>query len=64
MSDLLKASDVAKLLGCSTSSIWRWSKQGLLRPRRVGRGCTRWVLAEVKALIASAPTAKSGLNGV
>lgn len=48
---LLTVNQVATIFGVATSSIWRWVTQGVLpQPIRLG-GRTRWVEAEIRAVI-------------
>lgn len=51
---LVSDKEVADLLGCCRSSVWRLSTRGLLAdPVRIGR-MTRWKLEDVERLIANA----------
>ena len=51
---LLTVLDVAKVLHCGTSTVWRWAKEDKIpRPIHIG-GSTRWKLAEILAVIAAA----------
>jgi len=48
---LVNLPTVERLLGVSTSTVWRWSRQGLLAPIRIG-GATRWRLGNIRAISA------------
>ena len=51
---LLTVFDVAKILHCGTSTVWRWAKEEKIpRPIHIG-GSTRWKLAEILAVITAA----------
>lgn len=55
---LLTDKQVASRFGVARSSIWRWAKQGVLpEPIEVG-GRTRWVEAEINAVIERAKAAR------
>lgn len=44
--------DVAKLLGISRMTVWRWTKAGRLpQPRKLGAHTTRWDSLEVMEAI-------------
>lgn len=44
--------DVAKVLGVTRMTVWRWSKAGTLpKPRKLGANTTRWDAVEVQAAI-------------
>jgi prophage regulatory protein len=52
---LVSASEAAKLLGMSTSSIFRRVQEGYLpAPIKLGPRCSRWRLSEIKAVIEKA----------
>lgn len=42
---------VAKILGCSVSTVWAWVKKGYLpKPHRVGSRFSYWIRAEIEAI--------------
>ena len=44
--------DIAKALGISRMTVWRWTKAGRLpQPRKLGGKTTRWDSVEVMAAI-------------
>ena len=44
--------EIAKALGISRMSVWRWTKAGRLpQPRKIGANSTRWDSVEVMAAI-------------
>lgn len=44
--------EVAKALGVSPATIWRWAKAGRIpQPRKLGENSTRWDSREVQAAI-------------
>jgi len=48
-SSFLKVEQVAAHYGVSVASIWRWKREGdFPAPFNVGRGCTRWRLADIE----------------
>lgn len=52
---LLRVSDVAKILSVGVSSVWRLARNGQLpAPIRVG-GSTRWRRTDIEALIYRTP---------
>jgi len=55
---LLRAAEVAEMVGCSASTIWRWtSEREFPQPIRLG-GSTRWVSTEVEQHIVRAKSAR------
>lgn len=46
----LRNKEVAAILGCGRSTIWRWVKErpGFPQPRREGTRCTYWLAEEVE----------------
>ena len=51
---LLSVKDVALLLGCGTSTIWRWARNGVLpRPLRIA-GVSRWKIEDVLSIVIEA----------
>jgi excisionase family DNA binding protein len=52
----LSVDEVAKLVGCGTSTIWSRAKDGLIpKPYKFGT-LTRWKLTEIEAAFAPVPT--------
>ncbi len=52
-SALLDAKEIAALLGCSTNSVWRNAKAGILpRPIKLGPQSTRWPVGAIRAYLA------------
>ena len=54
---LLRVGDVAKLLGISAPTVWRWAREGKLpKPMKITRRITVWkkteVIPYVEALLA------------
>ena len=49
-SALLPLSAVENLFGINTSTVWRWSRSGILHPVRVGN-TTRWPLGHLREVI-------------
>jgi excisionase family DNA binding protein len=48
---LLRVDEVAAILGCSASTVWRWSADKKLpQPLKLGH-TTRWPSSEIEALI-------------
>ena len=55
---LLTDREVAAILGCSRSSLWRWAADGTVpRPLRIG-GMSRWRQSDIKGLIDQAAEAR------
>ena len=52
----LRSKDAAALLGISQSTLWRWSKNGLLHPIRIGQRVTVWKRSELEELLNSSNT--------
>ena len=48
---LITVKEVAELLGCSVSTVWRRVKKGLLPPPIRMLGMTRWSLCEINTVI-------------
>ena len=49
---------VARLLGTSPSTVWRWTGAGRLpQPAKLSPGCTRWRVAEVRDAISKLASA-------
>jgi predicted DNA-binding transcriptional regulator AlpA len=50
---LLTDHEVAALLGVSRATVWNWTRgnDGFPQPRRLSRGATRWMRAEIIAWI-------------
>lgn len=52
---LLRARDVANLLGTSETTVWRYTQQGHLpAPIKLGNNMTRWRDDEISAIIQNA----------
>ena len=47
----IRDKEVAAILGCGRSTVWRWVKErpGFPQPRREGTRCTYWIRSEVEA---------------
>ena len=43
----LRAKDAAKYLGIAESTLWRWTKEGLLKATKIGYRVTVWELLEL-----------------
>ena len=51
--ELLKDRDVAKMLGVAISTVWHYSKTGVIpEPMKIGHS-TRWVRAEIEEVLHS-----------
>ena len=60
-SQILRTSDLARLLRVSRTTIWRWAKTGHFpAPIKLGPGVTGWRASDVEAWIASRPDSASG----
>jgi predicted DNA-binding transcriptional regulator AlpA len=47
---LMTAPEVAAYFGCNVSSVWRWTRNGVLpKPVKIA-GLTRWRRSEIEAL--------------
>jgi len=58
------AKDIARILGISTATLWRYSSSGRLGPKPIplSNGCTRWRVDEIKDWVeAGCPDRKSWL---
>ena len=56
--DLLSAKDVAKHLGISRSTVWRFVAAGKLpQPIKISDRCSRWKATDLERLIEQAHTA-------
>lgn len=43
--------DLAQMLGVSRTTIWRWSKTGIIpQPIKITPGCSRWKLSDIPLL--------------
>ncbi len=52
--ELIRDEEVAKLLSCGKSTVWRWAAEGTIsKPVKIG-GATRWLRSEIEAAISSA----------
>lgn len=46
----IRVKEVAALLGCSVSTVWAWSKRGIIpAPQRVGPRFTYWLRSDIEA---------------
>lgn len=61
----LTVDELARLLGCSSRSIWKWASEGTFpKPIRLGGSrAVRWIRADVEAHLA-AQKVTAGLDGV
>ena len=51
MTKYISADQLADRYGVNRSTIWRWTKRGLLsKPVRLSDQCTRWRLDEIEKL--------------
>lgn len=51
---LIRDEDVAKMLGCGKSTVWRWAAEGVIpKPVKIG-GLSRWLASEIEALVGKA----------
>lgn len=62
---VLRTAEVAKKLGVSRASLWRWHRAGHFpSPRVLGQGPTRpvhgWLESDVEAWLSSRPTLDAG----
>lgn len=54
---IYRAADLARLLGCSVASVYRWTAAGQLPARRqLGPSATGWLAAEIRDWLTSRPT--------
>lgn len=48
----MRPKEAAAFLGCGISTLWRWTKQGLLpEPQRIGARFTYWRREDLEAFI-------------
>ena len=60
-SQILRPSNVARLLGVSRTTLWRWTKAGHLPPPiKLGPGVTGWRASDIDAWVASRSDPASG----
>jgi prophage regulatory protein len=53
-SRIVRANELAELLGISRTTLWRWERQGRIpKKRRVGPNVTGWLASEIDAWWAS-----------
>ena len=46
----LRDKDLAKRYSIGRSTVWRWSRKGLLpAPVQLSGGCTRWLISDIEA---------------
>ncbi len=48
---LLTVGQVAGLLGCGQSTIWRWRKEGKFPQPLAINGTTRWLLSDIEEFV-------------
>lgn len=59
MKRLIRDTEAAEILGCSRSTLWRRVKDGTIpQPLKIG-GMTRWHIADIEAVIATAIQARA-----
>lgn len=47
----IRVKTVARILGCSVSTVWAWVKKGYLPPpRKVGTRFSYWLKSEIEAI--------------
>lgn len=50
----IRVKEVAALLGCSVSTVWSWTKRGIIpAPQRVGSRFTYWLRSDIEAVAIS-----------
>ena len=50
----IRVKEVAALLGCSVSTVWAWSRRGIIpAPQRVGARFTFWLRSDIEAVATS-----------
>lgn len=50
----IRVKEVAALLGCSVSTVWSWTKRGIIpAPQRVGPRFTYWLRSDIEAVATS-----------
>ena len=55
---VIRAADLAKMLGVARVTLWRWSRKGHLPlPIKLGPGVTGWRRADIELWLAQRPTA-------
>ncbi len=62
---IIRPSELARLLGVSRATLWRWSRDGILPPKRqIGPNVTGYFPEELEQWLASRPELKSrGIEG-
>lgn len=51
---LLSDHEVAEMLSCARSTLWRWAAEGVVpKPIKIG-GTSRWRMSDIEAVIAKA----------
>ena len=56
----LRDTDLAKRYSVSRSTVWRWTREGLLpNPVQLSHACSRWRLDEIEACDAERDSGKS-----
>lgn len=56
---LLNVDEVAQVLGCARSTVWRWARCGIIAPPLRIFGSSRWRPADLHAVIQSAEEART-----
>ena len=47
----LRAKQVAQALAVSIPTVWRWTREGKLRGRKLGQRVTVWLASDVQAFL-------------
>jgi len=56
----LRIAEVAKKLGVSRTTIWRWERQGYLPPKRqIGPNIVGWLESDIQEFASSRPKVRS-----
>lgn len=60
--DLITIAQIAAMLACSKSTIWRWLSEGRDFPRPIvlGPQCYRWVREEIEKWLSERPRTRAG----
>ena len=60
----IRVKEVAALLGCSVSTVWAWSKRGIIpAPQRVGPRFTYWLRGDIEAAATSTANIPTEADG-
>jgi predicted DNA-binding transcriptional regulator AlpA len=58
---MLSAAEVARWVGISERSVWRWTKLGILPPPvRLGKRCSRWRASDIQRFLDARKEAGEG----